>query len=55
MNARKGGYSVQRVYRREGRHPTEAVTKARQAKAEARRRRKLGLPEPTPHRFLPLD
>jgi len=55
MNARKGGYAVQRKYRREGRHPTEAATKARQAKAQARRRRKLGLPEPSRHRFLPLD
>jgi hypothetical protein len=55
MNARKGGYAVQRKYRHEGRHPTESATKARQNKAKARRRRKLGLPEPPRHWFLPLD
>ena len=26
MNAKKGGYAVQRLYRREGRHPTEIAT-----------------------------
>jgi hypothetical protein len=55
MNAKKGGYAVQRAYRHEGRNPTLAATQAHRAKAEARRRRKLGLPEPTRHRFLPLD
>jgi hypothetical protein len=55
MSAKKGGYAVQRKYRHEGRHPTEAATQARQAKAEARRRRKLRLPEPPRHWFLPLD
>jgi hypothetical protein len=55
MNAKKGGYAVQMMYRHEGRNPTEVATKEHQAKAEARRRRKLGLPEPTRHRFLPLD
>jgi hypothetical protein len=55
MNAKKRGYAVQRKYRREGRHPTEAATRARLIKNEARRREELGLPEPTRHRFLTLD
>jgi len=55
MLAKRGGKAVQRKYRHEGRHPTEAATWARRAKAQARRRRKQGLPEPSRHRFLPLD
>src|SRR5713226_9727255 len=31
MNAKKGGYAVQRKYRAEGRHPTEKATQARLA------------------------
>jgi hypothetical protein len=55
MLAKRGGKAVQRQYLYEGRNPTLAATQARQARAEAKRRRKLGLPEPTRHRFLPLD
>ena len=59
MNAKKGGYAVQRKYRAEDRHPTQKATQVRLAKQkqkrEAERRRQLGLPPPTRHRFLPLD
>ena len=55
MLAKRGGKAVQRKYRYDGRNPVEAAIRARQTKAQARRRRKLGLPEPTRHRFLPLD
>src|SRR5262245_21839979 len=48
MNAKKGGYTVQRMYRREGRHPTEAATHEHQFRAKLRqeeaRRKRLGLP-----------
>ena len=55
MLAKRGGKAVQWTYRYEGRNPTEAATQARLARVEARRRKKLGLPEPTRHGFLPLD
>jgi hypothetical protein len=35
MRAKKGGYSVQRIYRLEGRIPTEKATCARRLKAQA--------------------
>lgn len=53
--AKRGGRAVQRLYRYQGRNPTEAATREHQARAEARRRRKLGLPEPSRHAFLRLD
>jgi hypothetical protein len=59
MNAKKGGYAVQRRYRAEGRDPTRKATHVRlaklKAKAAAERRREVGLPPPSRHRFLPLD
>jgi hypothetical protein len=49
MNAKKGGYAVQRSYRAEGRHPTEKATHARLAdlkiRKEAERRKRMGLPD----------
>jgi hypothetical protein len=48
MNAKKGGYAVQRRYRAEGRNPTESATYARLAKQkrhkEDLRRKQAGLP-----------
>jgi hypothetical protein len=56
MNAKKGGYAVQRKYQHEGRHPTEKATRARvtglKLKREAEKRRKLGLPPASQHWFL---
>jgi hypothetical protein len=37
MNAKKGGYVVQRIYRTEGRHPTEIATQVHLTKARMRR------------------
>jgi hypothetical protein len=55
MNAKKGGYAVQRKYRAEGRHPTEKATYARLAalnvRREAERRKRLGLPPASRHGF----
>jgi hypothetical protein len=55
MNAKKGGYAVQRRYRAEGRHPTEKATHARLAdlkiREEADRREQLGLPPQARHGF----
>jgi hypothetical protein len=55
MNAKKGGYAVQRRYRAEGRHPTEKATQARLAdlkvRKEAERRKRLGLPPPARYGF----
>jgi hypothetical protein len=54
MNAKKGGYAVQRKYLLEGRHPTEKATQARlaalKARKEAAERQRLGLPPPSRHR-----
>jgi hypothetical protein len=48
MNAKKGGYAVQRLYRREGRHPTEIATLVRLGKQKRRKedaqRQLAGLP-----------
>jgi hypothetical protein len=63
MQAKQGGYAVQRKYRMEGRHPTAAATEARKwkqvaakrAKDEEERRARLGWPKPKRHRLLPLD
>lgn len=62
MRAKLGGYSVQRQYRQEGRHPTAAATEARkwqrvtakQLKAEEERRQRLGLGKPPRIVYLPL-
>jgi len=47
MNAKKGGYAVQRRYRMEGRHPTEVATLVHRANArmrqDAEERKRLGL------------
>ena len=66
MQAKLGGYAVQRKYRMEGRHPTQAATAAmkwkriaaKRAKDEAERRELFGLfgwAKPKRHRLLPLD
>src|SRR5690349_8282624 len=53
MNAKKGGYAVQRLYRHEGRNPTEAATYEHQFRAKLRRedarRKRLGLPPRSRH------
>lgn len=57
--ARLGGYTVQRLYRREGRNPTARAThmskyirKARKRQREqAEERKRLGLAEPSKHGF----
>ena len=55
MNAKKGGYAVQRLYRGEGRNPTEKATYTRLAelriRREAERRKRLGQPPPSRHGF----
>jgi hypothetical protein len=59
MRAKKGGYAVQRRFRREGRNPTARAThmskwvrKARKRRQkEAEERARLGLPEPSRHGF----
>jgi hypothetical protein len=55
MHAKRGGLAVQRMYRREGRNPTEAATYERLFKAklrrEAERRKALGLPPTSRHGF----
>lgn len=61
MQAKRGGKAVQRKYRREGRHPTQAATLARywkrkagqRAKAEAERRERLGLGKAARVAYLP--
>jgi hypothetical protein len=37
MHAKKGGYAVQRLYRREGRHPTKVATLVRLGKQKRRK------------------
>jgi len=48
MNAKTGGYAVQLLYRREGRHPTEIATLIRLKKQKRRKedaqRQLAGLP-----------
>lgn len=55
MNAKKGGYAVQRRYRAEGRHPTAKATHTRLAdlknRKEAECRERLGLPPVSRHGF----
>ena len=56
MNGKKGGYAVQRMYRCEGRNPTEKATSVRVIKQklerEAERREQMGLPPKVRHAFL---
>jgi len=62
MLAKRGGYAVQHKYRTEGRHPTAKATFVRvwkqkgekRMKAEAERRRTLGLPPPARVKFGPF-
>lgn len=55
MQAKKGGYAVQRRYRMEGRHPTQAATQVHRANARIRKdveeRKRLGLPPRSRHGF----
>jgi hypothetical protein len=55
MNAKKGGYAVQRQYRHEGRHPTEIATQVHRANArmlkDSAQRERLGLPPRPRHGF----
>ena len=55
MNAKKGGYAVQRKYRAEGRHPTEIATQVHRTKTRMRRedkqRKQLDLPPRARHGF----
>ncbi|HXY53025.1 MAG TPA: hypothetical protein VEI01_26505 [Terriglobales bacterium] len=56
MNAKRGGYAVQRRYLMEGRdHPTEKATQVHRANARMRRdakeRERLGLPPRARHGF----
>jgi hypothetical protein len=63
MQAKKGGYAVQRQYRNEGRNPTARAThmskwirKTRKLRREqAEERARLGLPEPPRHGFTNMD
>ena len=56
MNGKKGGYAVQRMYRCEGRNPTQKATSVRVNKQklqrEAKRRERIGLPPKARHAFL---
>ena len=55
MNAKKGGYTAQRLYRRQGRNPTELATLVHQNNARMRwdtkQRERLGLPPRARHWF----
>jgi len=55
MLAKRGGKAVQRMYRHEGRNPTETATQVHQANArmrqDAERRKRMGLPPLSRHGF----
>jgi hypothetical protein len=63
MRAKKGGYTVQRRYKFEGRNPTARarhmlkwIRKTRKLRHEqAEERARLGLPEPARHGFTNMD
>jgi len=63
MLAKRGGLAVQRKYRLEGKHPMERATRCRlqklnakkRAADEARERADIGMPDPAPVFYVPLE